>query len=653
MKFNYLSFLPLIIIFFSIFSYLLLKSERTFFKWVYDHWFYKRSLFSRWGTLIYLFGFFLLLLSLLDLRGPEERIKATIPQQRTIILIDSSSSMLAEDVRPNRFSKAIIMARHLVKKAVGHQVSVILFSDLTKRVVPFTDDLDLLDARISGLRKLNLARGGSNLSASILESIQFFKSTDDNHKISGNIVVFTDAEEGDGKVEVEVPDGVSLAIVGIGTRKGGNIPLRKENGSFNGYKKFNGNIVTTKLDEKYLKTIGKSAKNYKYWIATSYTLPTEEILKFFDKVHVKKFSQNDIVVQPVYGHIVLAIALVLLTISYLLRNLKTFSTTALLLLVCSNVFAQEESKPAEEGVSNVISGLEFAQEEYLEELKSGEMKIERKLKLAETFLKLKNYESAVKLYKEILDSQDKKNIVALFNYGTALIANQDLDEGLAVYKDILRAVDSQNEYFDKIRDSIRNNVILAFSGQKGGGKGKNSKKNKKNKSKKGKDQNQSQDQQQQNKKDQQQEKQDQNQQGQNSQQQDEQKNDQGSKGQNQNQDEKDGQGKKEDQQQQNQSGSQGKEKQKEQKSNEGENKDQKDKDKNPGDKENEKAEAKKKSQGDSRENNDLDQKRKKSLAQKVKIPPRLKQILSDDRKLQSQHLDTKTNEPKPQERKDW
>jgi len=65
--------------------------------------------------------------------------------------------------------------------------------------------------------------------------------------------VFTDAEESEGEFNLKLPRDLNLAVIGIGTAKGSQIPLRWEDGSFRGYKTFKGEPVVTKLDEAYLK----------------------------------------------------------------------------------------------------------------------------------------------------------------------------------------------------------------------------------------------------------------------------------------------------------------------------------------------------------------------------------------------------------------
>src|SRR5690606_7959472 len=126
-----------------------------------------RSFVSHISKICFLVGFSLLALSLLDLRGPEERIKAQVPSKRTIVLMDTSASMLAEDVRPSRLEKAVLLAKHFARKAVGHQISVIVFSETQMKIVPFTSDLDLIDSRLESIRGLKNHYASSALSLAL------------------------------------------------------------------------------------------------------------------------------------------------------------------------------------------------------------------------------------------------------------------------------------------------------------------------------------------------------------------------------------------------------------------------------------------------------------------------------------------------------
>jgi Ca-activated chloride channel family protein len=263
---------------------------------------------------------------LLDLRGGEQKIKTNIPDQKTIIVLDNSLSMLCEDIRPSRFSKSIQLARHFVKNAPGHKIAIVLFSDNQKRVLPFTDDIDLIDARLSSLDKTNSVSGGTNISQAITEAVQYFEadSDEDSKEISGNLLVFTDSEEGDENFKLDIPTNINLAVVGVGTLSGGNIPLRWENNSFRGYKTFKGENVITKLDENYIKQMGKNTKNFKYWIVNSYSIPTDEIMNFLRASYSKKLGSGDIRIRPVLSHFILIPAILLYCLSVILGRFPLF-----------------------------------------------------------------------------------------------------------------------------------------------------------------------------------------------------------------------------------------------------------------------------------------------------------------------------------------
>jgi Ca-activated chloride channel family protein len=312
--------------------------NRSFFKWIKTYWFYEQTWLSKFSNLLYYISILLFLLSLLDLRGPEKKIKGALPDQRTIIVLDSSLSMLCEDVRPSRFIKAIQLARHFVKNSAGHQIAIVIFSDTQKRILPFTDDIDLVDSRLAALEKTNAIGGGSSIAQAVSEAAGYFETDGDEGKDStGNILLFTDAEEGDGDFKISLPNNINLAVVGVGTASGGNIPIRWEDGSFKGYKMKKNDPVVTKLDESFIKSLGKNVKSFSYWIANSYSLPTDEILNFFRGTYNKAHSAGDMRVRPVYSHYILIPAVLFYALSIIIGRFATFRLLSLVLLFCLGI----------------------------------------------------------------------------------------------------------------------------------------------------------------------------------------------------------------------------------------------------------------------------------------------------------------------------
>ena len=608
MSFTNTQYLPHIIAGALALSFLFIYLNAKFFKWVQSYWFFERSRLSRLSAFLYILSLFLMLVSLLDLRGPEERVKSSLPDQRTILILDSSASMLAEDVRPSRFGKAIQLARHFVKNAAGHQVSIVLFSDIQKKLIPFTDDIDLLDSRLAALEKTNAVSGGSNISQTIAEAVGYFDFDGDKKNATGNILVFTDAEESEGAFDAELGNNINLAVVGIGTAKGSNIPLRWEDGSFRGYKnQKGGQQIVTKLDEEYLKKMGKNIKNYKYWVANSYSLPTDDILSFFRGTYNKSNNKGDMRVRPVFSYLILIPAILLYCFSVVVGRFASFKTVVSILF-CLLAFGSTGAKAQPDEEEKKPKEIPAILKKDMEKMKAGKSDRKEILKMAEKFLKNDDEERARALYDEYARPDDDLEVT--FNRATALLKTQKMDEAMPLIQNIFK--NSKNE---EMKDKLRNNILISMTGD---GKGKSDKKDEKKDDKK------------EDKKD-------------------------GNKGED---DKKDKEDKKDDKGKEGKDGKENKDKDEKQSGKDQGKQDNK-KDSGKDDKEKEKPQ---------KDPKDLEkperpesgpkslEEKEKMIEQKrkmVKTPAMIKQILNDDRELQKKMMDTSTDDRASRTKRDW
>ncbi len=448
MSFVNLAFLPLIMIVFSLFVMFYLKHESKAFLFIEKYWFYRRTNKNKISAVFFIFSILLFLISLLDLRGPSKSLKTTVPDQKTIIIIDNSSSMLAEDVRPNRFLKSLLMARHFVKSAYGHQIAVVLFSDVQKRIIPFTDDLELLDSRIEALENKNISKGGSNVGQAISESVQYFKEASKTiDSPTGNILLFTDSDETRINFDVKVPDGISLAVVAVATRSGGPIPMKDQQGNFYGYKTFRGQKVISKLDESFLKELKDKVKNYRYWEISTYNLPTDEIISFFNSLFKRKISERNMDVRPVLTQYIVIFAILLYVVSVILSRGKNL-TLALFLIFIPFLNSR---------------GAETDTEKLMGKLKSGSLKREEILKLAEKLLKEQKAKEASILYEE---NRPLTRIESSINQGTALVGAGNFERGLEQYRNLMENLEKSSiSGKESLLNVLRNNVIAALTKQ--------------------------------------------------------------------------------------------------------------------------------------------------------------------------------------------
>jgi len=590
MKFEHLNYLPIIIITILVLGYMFLRQEGNFFRSVKLYWFYERSWTNRISSLFLLIGFSFLIFGLLDLRGPEERIKAQAPVERTIILIDTSASMLAEDIKPSRLEKAVLLAKHYARKATGQQLSVVVFSEIQKKLVPFTNDLDLIDSRLESIKNLRNHNGSSALTMAIQESIQHLKEAGSE---TGNLLVFTDGEETAADIGLKVPETIKLALVGIGTERGGRIPLDDGRGLRYGYKKYKGQDVITKLDEKFFKQIESKIQHSKYWINTTYNLPTEEIVEYFKSSDPSALQkEQEMVIKPVMMEYIVLPALLIIGLGYLLRFFKAF---IVLFLFLNFQIIQAQDKEAPPLAPDAQSALN--------RFKEGNISSEEKVKLSEDLLRTKSIDESIAVFEEARkESNEELSAESRFNYATALLQKDKIKEAALEYSKLEDQLDDSEES-KKIKSSIKENMKKYF--QKKEEEKKKQEQDKKNQKKEGNNK-------------------------------DQKENDQKNQGQSSSSNE--------DQQKDSQSGKSenDQEPQQDQKDNKGDNKEEKNNESEPDDQKDKDSQT-----NESKEN---EKPKPKNMS------PKLKQLMSDDRQLQLRMIEQGTkdmNRRQNRENKDW
>lgn len=451
MNLNQINYLPGVILVALVFLGVMIFFEKRFFSFIKTYWFYRRSKISLISSFFIATGLIGLLVSILDFRGPEEKIKTAAPSERTIILVDTSASMLAEDVKPSRLQKAALIAKHFARKAAGHQLSVIAFAEIQKKIVPFTNDLDLIDSRLDSLKNLRNQYGSSALSVALQESVQYFK--EGGGEPAGNILVLTDGEETAESVDLKIPPTIHVAFVGIGTEQGGRIPLDDSRNFRYGYKKDKGVDVVTKLNESFFKDVVKQIPSSQYWLANTYSLPSEEILDFFGKEMKKSDQEQDMVIKPVLMEYIVLPSLLLLVIGYGLKFFKVFAL-ALILIYVPGIRAAEEEKKIE--LSPEIQN-------QLEILKSGGLNRLERLKLASELQVAGAKDEAHSLYKENLSDEIEKEIPAeaYLNYGNSFLEKEDVNQALSVYEKLDSKLDN-SEHSNELRDMMDKNISSYF-----------------------------------------------------------------------------------------------------------------------------------------------------------------------------------------------
>jgi len=212
-----------------------------------------------------------------------------------VFALDVSKSMLAEDIAPNRLEKSKQIISKIIDKLGSDRVGIIIYAGNAYPLLPITTD--------HGAAKMFLQNAGPDMVSSqgtaINEALELSKTFfDDDTQTNRFLFVISDGEdheENSGKIAKEITEiGIRTFTIGVGSNKGGPIPM-KSNGKFLGYKKDNKDeVVITKLNVETLKDIAENGEGkYIYGNKTSKTVEyVEELLLKADKKEFesKQFS---------------------------------------------------------------------------------------------------------------------------------------------------------------------------------------------------------------------------------------------------------------------------------------------------------------------------------------------------------------------------
>ena len=180
-----------------------------------------------------------------------------------IFAVDTSRSMLSNDVPPSRFQRVKLATQDLLNELQGDRVGLVAFAGRAFLQAPLTIDYNAAVEAINDLDTNTIPEGGTNISAAIDLAVQTFgKSAIGNRAL----IIFTDGEELSGDAnktaKAAADAGVRIFTVGVGTPEGSLIPISGEGGGNAFVKDSNGQVVKSKLDEKRLKEIAEATGGF-------------------------------------------------------------------------------------------------------------------------------------------------------------------------------------------------------------------------------------------------------------------------------------------------------------------------------------------------------------------------------------------------------
>ena len=180
-----------------------------------------------------------------------------------IIALDVSNSMLAEDIQPNRLTRAKQAISKLVDNLENDKIGLIVFAGDAYTQIPITTDYISAKMFLSTISPDMVPKQGTAIGAAINLAERSFSPGEGKSKA---IVIITDGEnhEDDPVSEAEAASkaGIVIHTIGIGSNEGVPVPVTT-GGKRDYLKDRDGATVITKLDEEILKKIAiSSGGNY-------------------------------------------------------------------------------------------------------------------------------------------------------------------------------------------------------------------------------------------------------------------------------------------------------------------------------------------------------------------------------------------------------
>jgi Ca-activated chloride channel family protein len=216
----------------------------------------------RWGFVLLLLG---LALAIVALARPQWGFTWEEKKQSgrdVIFAIDTSKSMLATDLLPNRLTRAKLAAEDLLNQIEGDRVGLLAFAGSSFLQAPLTSDFGAVRDSLQELDTDIIPRGGTNLADAIKAADEAFGKGESEHRA---LIIFSDGEELEADAIVAAranKDRFHIFTVGLGSADGSLIPVPTSGGGTEFLRDDQGQYVKSKLDEPRMREVAEAGGGF-------------------------------------------------------------------------------------------------------------------------------------------------------------------------------------------------------------------------------------------------------------------------------------------------------------------------------------------------------------------------------------------------------
>ncbi|MBB72020.1 MAG: hypothetical protein CMF50_06440 [Legionellales bacterium] len=174
-------------------------------------------------------------------------------QQARVVVFDLTANMAAQDLKPNRLTRARYKLLDLLKHSDEGQTGLVVFSGEPHVVSPLTQDTNTIAAMVPSLNPNIMPVYGENMAAGLTMAGDLLRQA---NMPQGDILLITATKPDDKALAAAkklADEGYHTSVLGIGTSKG--TPISLSDGQY--LKDKSGAIVISKLDSASLKELAR------------------------------------------------------------------------------------------------------------------------------------------------------------------------------------------------------------------------------------------------------------------------------------------------------------------------------------------------------------------------------------------------------------
>ena len=208
-----------------------------------------------------------------------------------VMVLDMSSSMKAEDLKPNRFEAARDVAKQFVDKRISDRIGLVTFAMKSFTVCPPTLDYRLLKQLVDEV-EMGIIEDGTAIGMGIATAINRLKDSETKSKV---IILLTDGQNNAGEIDpvtaadLAVTYGIKIYTIGAGTR--GTAPFPVQDPIF-GQRYRN---IQVNIDEEMLTSVANLTGG-RYYRATN----TEQLASIYDEIDQLERSKVEEIIYTDY-----------------------------------------------------------------------------------------------------------------------------------------------------------------------------------------------------------------------------------------------------------------------------------------------------------------------------------------------------------------